>query len=163
MQKPIKINGRYLDHTSIRIAAPFGKLISEHLKSIDYGDRLDPTEDYGTHPIPLPTGVGYYKAQASMTLSREAYNTMLTQVPNGFGTITFPITVTYVPRGAFLQTVDSLPECRIIAPNLSSQSGSKKGIDIKLDLYVRYILWNGKCLAPLDNDQFISVLPPVLV
>lgn len=152
---PISINGLSNDHSSVRLSFLGGRLLFSHVKSISYDDSLTPSENAGTHPIPLPTGLGVYKANCSITVVKDAWDNILNQIPDGYGALVFPITVTYI-RG-LTPTVDRLIDCRIIGPKNSSSQG-QGGLDIELSIYVRYILRNGKCLAPIDADVTPIVL-----
>lgn len=149
MLTPVSINGLTNDHSSVRLSFLGGKLIFSHVKSISYDDSLTPAEGMGTHPIPLPTGLGVYKANASITVYKDAWDELITKLPSGYGGLVFPVTVSYI-RGN-VPTVDTLLDCRIANPKNSSSQG-QGSLEVEIGLWVRLILRNGKCLAPLDAD-----------
>jgi hypothetical protein len=149
---PIQINGGLAyDHTSVRVGILDGELFKSHLKSINFNDDLTPSENSGTHPIPLATGLGSYKATGSMTVVKEAWDDLLSRLPSGFGALVFPINITYIPRGSFQPSTVDLVDCRITGVKDSSSQGQGT-LEVELTLYVRYILRNGICLVPIDAD-----------
>lgn len=149
MLTPPSINGLTNDHSSVRLSFLGGRLIFSHVKSISYDDSLTPAEGMGTHPIPLPTGLGVYKANASITVYKDAWDELMTKLPNGYGALVFTSTVSYI-RGN-IPTVDTLVDGRATTIKNSSAQG-QGSLEIEIGLYVRLILRNGKCLAPLDAD-----------
>jgi len=155
MLTTVTINGLSNDHSSVRVSFLGGRMLLTHVKSINYSDSLTPSENYGTHPIALPTGLGSYKAEGSITVLKDAWDNLRAQVPDGLGSLVFPITVTYT-RG-LTPTVHTLVDCRIASEKNSSSQG-QGGLEVEVTLWVRYILRDGKCLAPLDAD----VTPVVL-
>lgn len=155
----VSVNGLYFDHTSVRLQIPgvAMPLITSHLKSINFSDTLTPSESYGVSPIPLPSGLGQYKAEGSMTLSKEAFDQMISILPDGYGALVMDIVITYVPKGAFKPATTILHGSRFMAPKDTSSSGGGN-LDVELGLYVRYITRNGKCLVPIDVDEVQTTL-----
>lgn len=148
-----QVNGLYYDNTSIRIGMPYGRLIVSHLKALNYKDTITPTQAHGTHGIPLPSGLGTYQASGSLTLVKEAWDDLLMKLPDGYGALVFPISVSYMVRMPGPSSNDVLKDCRIIDVQNGSSSGGNDGLSVELTLLVRYILRNGKCLYPIDIDQ----------
>jgi len=148
------INGLYYDHNSIRLQIPGlpDTFITSHLKSINFSDQLTPSTAYGVGPIALPSGLGQYSAEASFTTSKEAFNKMLGGLPNGYGGVNLGFTIAYVPFGSYGPSEVELVDSRIQGVKDSSSSG-QGNLDVEVTLYVRYILRDGKCLAPLDVDD----------
>lgn len=147
------INGLYYDHTSVRLQIPGldSILITSHLKSISYSDTLTPSTSYGVSPIQLPSGLGQYSAEASCVISKEAFDQTLGSLPQGYGSVIIGFSIAYVPRGSYLPSRVDLIDSRIMSVKDSSSNG-QGNLDVELGLYVRYIVRDGKCLAPLDVD-----------
>ncbi len=151
MMIPAKVAGMAVDHTSVRIMMPFGKLFISHAKSVDYDDSLAPSENMGFHPIPLPRGLGVYKANANMVVTKEAFDSFLDLAPDGYGALVFPVTINYIPKGSYLPRVDEWFDASIVSVKNAVSTG-QGGLDISLGFYARFIKRNGKCLVPIDND-----------
>lgn len=147
-----QINGNLaFDHTCVRVGFLGEPLFLSHVKAISYDDTMTPSDNHGTHPIKLATGLGPYKANGSLTVVKEAWESLLTSLQSGYGGIVFPVEVSFVPRGSFLTSTHTLVDCRIVGVKDSSSQG-QGGLDVEITLDVRYILRNGICLAPLDAD-----------
>ena len=145
---PPSINGVRSDFSSIR--ARIGAIsLAELWRSIAYGDELTPGVVEGGHPIPVDTTIGKYKAQASVEMLEQKLYEVIDQLGDGYGIITFPITVTKLKPFGGVPNVDVLHGCRIVKPDFSSAKNDEGGLVIKVDLYVRYITRNGKTLVPL--------------
>lgn len=154
MALPIpSINGLYYDHTSVRLQIPGldAQTITQHLKSINFSDQLNPSTSYGVSPIQLPSGLGQYDAEASCVISKEAFDNMIASLPGGYGAAVLGFSIVYVPRNSFSPSRVDLIDSRIKSVKDSSSNG-QGNLDVELGFYVRYILRNGKCLAPLDVD-----------
>jgi len=154
---PTQINGLYTDHSSVRVTFPNSELFFSHVKSINYEQSLTPAEAYGTHPIPLPTGLGQSKASATIVVVKEAWNDFIAHAGPGYGAAVFSIPITYVPRGSYDAIEDILHDCRITGVKQSSAQG-QGGLEVELSLYVRYITQNGISLVPIDNDMIPNQL-----
>lgn len=144
------INGLYEDFSTLRFR--FGaRSLSEYLSDLSYGDKLMPGKAKGVHPIPLDSTLGTYEAQASMTLLERSFYDLINQLPDGYGAVKHPVTVTKgknpAAPGGF--NVDRLYGVRIVGPDGSYQRQSEDGLVIKVDLFVLYITRNGKCLCPM--------------
>jgi hypothetical protein len=156
MSLPIpSINGLYYDHTSLRLDIPgvaSPQMLTSHLKSLNYSDQLTPSTGYGTSPIRLPSGLGQYSSEGSMTISKEAWDKALASLPNGYGAVLFGLSLVYVSRGSFLPSKVDLVQVRFESIKDASSQGTAN-LDVEIKLNIRYILRNGKCLAPLDIDE----------
>lgn len=149
---PTQVNGLYTDHTSLRFSMDQGSdLFLSHLKSVNYGYRLNPSNAYGTHPIKLPTGLGQYEAEFSFTLVYEAWIDFIRQQPQGFGALVRAATLTFVPRGSFLSHRVDFIDLRIVGPRFTSSQG-QGGLEVEVTTDLRWIYENGICLAPVDAD-----------
>lgn len=155
MSLPIpSINGLYYDHTSVRLQIPGlpSQMITSHLKSMNFEDSLTPSTSYGGSPIELPSGLGQYKASGSCVISKEAFDQLNASLPQGYGSVILNFTISYISRGSYEPSEVKLVESRIMSVKDSSSNGGGN-LDVELGLYIRYILRNGKCLAPLDVDN----------
>jgi len=148
---PTRIQGLAVDHSCVRITLPFGEMFYTHCKSVTYDDSLQPSENMGTHPIPLPRGLGQYKANASMVIVADAWRQFLSKAPDGYGALVFPVVIDYIPRGAYAPSQDIWYDASIISVKNSSGQG-QGGLDIELGFYLRWLTRDGKCLVPVDID-----------
>lgn len=156
---PTQVNGLTVDHTSIRFSMSGGfETTLYDIESIDYKDSLTPSEGYGTHPIVLPSGLGQYKADpVTLTIYKEAYDDLIRANPDGFGAIIRSMTLTYVSRNQNAATIVEFFGCRIMSAPVTSSAGQGP-TKVQLTIYVRYYTQDGKCLAPMDNDQVVTTI-----
>lgn len=126
------INGRRYSFSSIEVDVNGRKYTG--VKSISYNDGLDPGMARGTSPIPLGHTEGDYEAEASMTMFRAEFDTMLSQLGDGYGEVSFPITATYAAQGQPTVT-DRLPAVRIKKVTNSNEQGNDP-TEVELELVV---------------------------
>lgn len=158
-QRPITINGRTWDFTSIRITGFPGGAPSmvPYLRDITYSDIVSPEATVGVHGIPLPRGRGTYTTSSSLTLVREGWDLLVESAdfPDGYSQYIFDLLIEF--QGAKRKTVrHELKETSIIAVNDNYQRGGTDGLMCQLTLSTRYILRSGKCIYPLDLPQVLN-------
>lgn len=164
--QPTQVNGLYADHTSLRFSISNGtqttsQLFNAHIVSINWDESLNPSTVSGVHPIPLPTGLGQYSSNLSFSVVKEGWDEFLSQSPIGYGALVRSLSFSYVPRGGglFATTVDC-PNTRIISTKCSSSQGQGQLI-VEVSLWTQYLIVNGTCLAPIDNDNVPVTIAPV--
>lgn len=152
MLNPPQVNGLYVDHSSLRFSIEGGsQLYGSHVVSFSYGHKLTPSQAYGTHPIKLPTGLGQYSTEMSMTVVKEAWDDFLSRQPIGYGALVRSASLTYVPRGGLLTTTVNFTETRITDERYSSSQG-QGGLTVEVTFDCRIIFINGITLVPVDAD-----------
>lgn len=140
----IQFNGQSYDHNSLRIGCFNNTMMKDLCASLDYSHGFTVGDSYGTHPVPLPTGMGKYKAQGSIGVYQEAWQNLIQQLPDGYLALPpFPIVASYKARGGPLHTIE-MRECRFLMEKGGSRAESSGGIVITIDLYIREIWVNGK-------------------
>ncbi len=159
INQPVKINGFKTDWTSLRGSWWGTGLTSSHLKSLNWDEMVTPTKPRGVHGIPLTRGLGFYTATASMEVTLECFNAMLSQFPNGYTAVQDNPQFSYKPYGSTAGNVFTVKwvEAYIIKESWAQSQGQGDGLWVKLDIDVRYVLKAGddgvlKCLYPLDLD-----------
>lgn len=158
MLNPPQVNGLYVDHSSLRFSLEGGSdLFGSHIVSFNYGDKLTPGQAYGTHPIKMPTTLGQYSTEMSMTIVKEAWDDFMSRQPNGYGALVRAASLTYVPRGGILTTTVDFVEVRIVGSRKASTQG-QGGLTVEVDFDCRVIYENGICICPIDADT-IPVAP----
>lgn len=145
---PPSINGVRSDFSSIR--ARIGAFsLAELWRSLNYGDEVTPGIIEGGHPVPVDTTLGRYKATGSFEMLEEHFYQLIETLGDGYSALVFPITVTKLRPAGGPPNVDVLNGCRILKPDGTYSKDDQGGLLIKVDLFVRYITRNGKCLVPL--------------
>lgn len=142
----IEVNGHTYDHTSLRLGLLQNTLVKDLVKSITYDHGFTVGDSYGTSPVPIPPGMGKYKASGSLEVYLEAWQNLLASdaLPDGYlAAPSFPITLSYKARGGPLHQIE-MRECRILKEKGGSSADGQGALTISLELYVRYIVVNGK-------------------
>lgn len=137
------INGLRPDFACIQFTPqlPDGSAVTiTGIKSINYKVEQDPTEIYGTSPLPLgmTRGTAKFSGDVEMYLA-EFYGIAEAMGPD-FGSIPIDITVSY-SEGAFTKT-DTLQGCRLISPEASQGQGAD-ALTRKFSLKMLNVLFNG--------------------
>lgn len=156
--RPLKANGRYYDHTSLRLsglpAGLDGSLFTAHVVSINWSEKVTADGQRGVHGIKLPRGRGTYEASASLEIIFEAWDELTKALAregmDGYSDFDFDLVINLKTRGRASEII--LKEASLLAPSVSSAQG-QAGITTKVDLYVRYITTNGVCAYPLDLEK----------
>jgi hypothetical protein len=146
-QKPL-VNGNEYSFASIELNIK-GTLFTA-VKSIQYDGGLEPGKVYGTGVIALAHTRGTYEASASIEVYRGDFEKLTALLGDGFGEVTFEITVVYAEKNRPTIT-DRLPAVRIMKPAMDNSQGSD-ALTVKLDLTVLdQIEYNGKTLVKRDS------------
>jgi len=133
------VNGNRKSFASVEIDIKGRKY--RGVTEINYSDTLEPGVARGTSPIALGHTQGDYEAEASVSVLREEFEEIMTQLGDGYGEVEFPITVTHAARGQ-RTTTDRLPAVRIKNVDTSHSQGTDPTA-VKMDLAV---------LAPIERD-----------
>lgn len=160
--QPLKINGRTYDFTSTRCSGlPLGFddiLFSQHLRALSYSQKVTPSQPEGVHGIPLPRGRGTYKANASIELVWDVWDTFTKALADngidGYTDFDFNLLIQYKSQGRVCKV--ELFEASFLSDDQKHKQGDAGGLITMQDLYVRYIEVNGVCLYPRDLDQDLT-------
>lgn len=144
------INGHRYDSSSIVITAkntPYADITE-----ISYSDSLEPGMLQGTSVLPRGRTRGQYKAEASFTIGKGAFEALKAGLVAGsggmgFGEVTFLITVTYRASGEGAIITDLIEGCRIQRTENSHSAGNGDALVVKCDLNVDRIKWNGEYMV----------------
>lgn len=152
---PVVVNGLYADHNSLRFSIDEGSdFFSSHLVSISYGDKLTPSNSYGTHSVKMPTGPGQYSAELSVTFVKEAWDDFISRQEDGYGTLVRNSNLTYVPRNNLTSINIDFIEARVTEEKYSSSAG-QGGLVVEVVFDVRQIFKNGISITSTDNDTIV--------
>lgn len=138
-----QINGLRPDFASIQFTPqlPDGGATSiTGIKSINYKVEQDPTEIYGTSPLPLGMTRGTAKFSGDVEMYLAEFYALAEAIGADFGSIPIDITVSY-SEGAFTKT-DTLLGCRLVSPEASQGQGAD-ALTRKFSLKMLNILFNG--------------------
>jgi hypothetical protein len=168
---PVQLNNLSYDFTRLRVSGfpgTTGSLLKRMIKKINFSDSVTVTVPKGVHGIPLPSGLGTYSAQASLTVQYEAWEQLLSGDGSGAGgggfsqlvgpgggytALQFNLTIDFRNKNNPRPSKYELREVRITGVGDAYSEGDASGLVVDLTLYVRYILRNGVCLYPLDLDS----------
>jgi hypothetical protein len=157
ISSPGGINGLKTDWSSVRTTLFGAGLTASHMKDFSWKETVTPTKPRGVHGIPLRSGLGFYAATASATITLEAWTNLLTVLPAGYTALLDTISVSYQPYGADIIGQAKIYEARIIGVDKTWSQGQGDGLWVKLDLDVRYCEEAGpdgvfKCAYPINLD-----------
>ncbi len=110
------------------------------IKSINYKVEQDPTEIYGTSPLPLGMTRGTAKFSGDVEMYLGEFYALAEAMGPDFGSIPIDITVSY-SEGAFTRT-DTLQGCRLVSPEASQGQGAD-ALTRKFSLKMLNVLFNG--------------------
>lgn len=161
--QPSYINGKFYDHSCVRISLPFGNndFLTIHTKSITYTNGLSKEAIRGSHPAPLGYGVGQYEGSLQITILREAWEQLRSFLPvNGYGMAIFDAVIEYISiNTSFESSRLKFQRCEIKSTNGGSSQG-QAGLDVQLDI-VFCQLFEGQeeaSLAPVDLDKIVTTV-----
>ena len=161
--QPSYINGKFYDHSCVRISLPFGNndFLTIHTKSITYTNGLSKEAIRGSHPAPLGYGVGQYEGSLQITILREAWEQLRSFLPvNGYGMAIFDAVIEYISiNNSFETSRLKFQRCEIKSTNGGSSQG-QAGLDVQLDI-VFCQLFEGQeeaSLAPVDLDKIVTTV-----
>jgi hypothetical protein len=152
------INGNRFDFSSVELKINGKRYIG--VKELSYKHSLEEGEVRGTAPQVLGRTRGLYKAEGSITLFREEFDDLssdLQVLAVGLFEANFLITAIYselppngVPSGMVGDTqTDELIGSRFKSAEMKGSGGSSDPLVVQLDLSILYIKQNG--LPPLNN------------
>lgn len=110
------------------------------IKSINYKVEQDPTEIYGTSPLPLGMTRGTAKFSGDVEMYLAEFYAIAEAMGPDFGSIPIDITVSY-SEGAFTKT-DTLQGCRLVSPEASQGQGAD-ALTRKFSLKMLNVYFNG--------------------
>lgn len=110
------------------------------IKSINYKVEQDPTEIYGTSPLPLGMTRGTAKFSGDVEMYLGEFYAIAEAMGPDFGSIPIDITVSY-SEGEFTKT-DTLQGCRLLSPEASQGQGAD-ALSRKFTLKMLGIYFNG--------------------
>lgn len=138
MAQPL-INGSAYSYANIQVnilgVPVFG------VTKISYKDTLDKQNLYGQGSNPIERGVGNYSAEASITLTKKEYVSLINAAPNRRlqDIPPFSIVVTYI--NANNQTiVETLRNVEFMTNGIDVNQGDAQ-IEVNLDLILSHIDW----------------------
>jgi hypothetical protein len=155
------INGRRYDYTAIDILIDGLPVLGRAPSSISYDHSLKPGIVKGGSPLPLGLTRGDYEASATIEMPKEeadTFRTLLAATSAGAGSAggymeaRFEMTVAFAELGGPMQ-IDHLNGCRVTHDSESHSKGGD-GLTVKFELFVQYIIKNGK--MPLGVDAMIK-------
>jgi hypothetical protein len=155
------VNGRRFDYTSILAKVDGLPLVGRAFTSVNYDDGLEPGVVTAGSPLPLGLTRGVYKAQGSLELPKEEADLFITALAvtaggtgsvNGYMEARFELTVEYAEALGKTQ-IDHLNGCRVTHVSDAHAKGGE-GLVTKFDLFIQYIVRNGK--FPLGLDAMIK-------
>ena len=133
------INGNSFDYSSIEI--DIAGTIYVGVKEVSWTQSMDKGKQRGTNPQVLARTRGEYDAEASMVMYPQEYTDLITALGDGYGEVSFNVTITYSDVGQQTQTIRLLG-CQI----KNEESGGSQGTDPledSIDLDVIQIERNG--------------------
>ncbi len=162
IRQPATINGMKTDWTSLRGQWWGTGLTASHTKALNWKESITPTKPRGVHGIPLRRGPGFYTVTASITVSLECFNAMLTQFPQGYGMKEDNPLFAFKPYGQKQTFQVKWVEAFITEENYSFAQGQGDGLWVDLSVDVRWVEKAGddgvfKCIYPIDLDGGGSV------
>lgn len=134
------INGRSWAWADINVSL-LGRTVYG-ITAIDYSDKQDITNNYGSGAMPISRGYGKYEAEAKITLEAKEVDRIAAAIPGGRlqDIPPFPVTVAFV-NSANLAVTHKLMNCQFKSNKRASKAGDTT-IDVELDLVVSHIEWN---------------------
>ena len=157
--QPTIINGHSVGHSNVRISLGSYPFEAE-CKEIKWNETMS-VQSYGAaHPVPVDPDLGTYATTASMTITKQSWDLLLSLLPEGYTTVKFPAVsisyLSYVTGGR--QSNVLWRECRIVGVDSGSSSGGGVA-EVALTWWVKQIFVNGKSLAPTRISNLL-VSPP---
>lgn len=140
------INGHRYSWASVEIKIGGTRFVG--IKEVSYSQELEPGEVRGAHPQLIGRTRGTLKPEASLTLFEEEWNTLLETLGDGYYEKSFDVVVSYSESDPLLGVIagtitDTIRGCRIKKVEKSRSEGND-GLEVKLDLSVLWIEFNGK-------------------
>jgi hypothetical protein len=138
------VNGCRHSFASIEIA--FDGVVFTGFKEISYNDGLEPGAVRGTSVQKIGRTKGDLTPEASLTCYTEEWKEILAKFGNGFGERVFTIVVAYRENDDADLVTDTIQGCRIKKVERSHSQGTD-ALEVKLELDVMKILWDGYAMA----------------
>ncbi|HEX2863664.1 MAG TPA: hypothetical protein VHN99_03780 [Deinococcales bacterium] len=110
------------------------------VKEVAYSDGVNRGKVEANHAIPLGFTRGMYEPKANITLYYEEFLAIQKKLGNKFYETRFTVTVAYAEGSTTVQ--DELIGCRFAKRDAQHAKGNDN-LDVKLDLDLEYIKWNG--------------------
>jgi hypothetical protein len=114
------------------------------IKSLNYKVEQDPTEIYGTSPLPLGMTRGTAKFSGDVEMYVAEFQAIVDAIGPDFGSVPIDIAVSY-SEGAYTKT-DFLQGVRLLSPE-ASQSQGADALTRKFSMKMLNILFDG--IAPV--------------
>lgn len=135
-------------HSWSSVEAKIKNIPFKGIKEIKYATKQEGTKLYGTHEEAIAETRGEIDHSASISMYMAELYELLNMLGDGFGSVRFPINVSYTEDGSGIDVIqDELRFARI--RNLDAgQSQGPDGIMRTVELSVMQILYNGKQWSP---------------
>ena len=133
------INGTRYSFASIELTLNGQRYVG--FKELNYNQDLDPGEVRGAHSQMLGRTRGDLKADGSISMFEEEWNSLLAALGAGYMEVPFDVSAAYAETNSPTIT-DVLHGCRIKKVDKSRSQGTE-GLVVKLDLSIVWITLNG--------------------
>lgn len=162
--QPTYVNGRYYDHSCLRVSLPFGnnQLLTLHTKSVSYKQEASQNEIHGVHPVAHGFSMGALSVSGDFTFIKEGWESFLAALPQGLalGYLTFNMVLEYVSiNDVYPSSRTKFEKLAITSIEHSSTLGTG-GLEVKVSFKATQLFEgdNEISLAPRDLDRLINTI-----